>query len=224
MSGPQGRALIPATATTRRLRALAVMGWPVAELASLIPARPATIRANQAGRRSVTARTAGQVADLYDQIWDRAGPSAAAGQHARDQGWAPPLAWDDATIGDPDVEPAGIRLGQTLPAGRMAPGGGTSPRPAVSAATLAALTGSQTSGNDWRDRAACGTSGTPDAWHADRTDAAAIAEAKAICRRQCPVRENCLAHALSRPEILGIWGGLDQDERKRALILRRPAA
>lgn len=31
----------------------------------------------------------------------------------------------------------------------------------------------------------------------------------------CPVRDDCLTHALTYPERYGIWGGLDPDERRR---------
>lgn len=42
--------------------------------------------------------------------------------------------------------------------------------------------------------------------------------AKDICRT-CPVILKCRAHALSQPELEGVWGGLGEDER--ALILER---
>ncbi len=42
------------------------------------------------------------------------------------------------------------------------------------------------------------------------------AKAKAICRR-CPVREPCLAYALRIREPHGIWGGLNELERRQLL-------
>lgn len=36
--------------------------------------------------------------------------------------------------------------------------------------------------------------------------------AKRICAR-CPVREQCLQHALDTPEKYGLWGGLNEEER-----------
>ncbi len=50
-----------------------------------------------------------------------------------------------------------------------------------------------------------GTRGRP---RRDRADAA-----KAVCAR-CPVREACLIHALVAGEDYGVWGGLDELERK----------
>jgi WhiB family redox-sensing transcriptional regulator len=48
------------------------------------------------------------------------------------------------------------------------------------------------------------------------------AEAKLWCRR-CPVQEPCLAEALARSEPFGVWGGLDEKER-RDLLRRRAEA
>ncbi|MEQ7125327.1 WhiB family transcriptional regulator [Actinopolymorpha sp. B11F2] len=38
--------------------------------------------------------------------------------------------------------------------------------------------------------------------------------AKAVCRR-CPVRAECLEHALTSGERFGVWGGLSEPERRR---------
>ncbi|MFO7779763.1 MAG: WhiB family transcriptional regulator [Nitriliruptoraceae bacterium] len=40
-------------------------------------------------------------------------------------------------------------------------------------------------------------------------------EAKRICGT-CPVRSDCLEHALANDERFGIWGGLSERERRRA--------
>lgn len=62
-------------------------------------------------------------------------------------------------------------------------------------------------------RAACLTE-DPDTWFA----ADAVEDAKAVCRR-CPVQWACLRHALDVREPYGVWGGLDETER-RELRLR----
>jgi len=41
-----------------------------------------------------------------------------------------------------------------------------------------------------------------------------VREAKAVCAR-CPVRAQCLAHALAHGERYGVWGGLSEPERRR---------
>lgn len=49
--------------------------------------------------------------------------------------------------------------------------------------------------------------------------------ARSLCRR-CPVREDCLNYSLRVAESHGIWGGLNELERKRLLRRMRtdPAA
>lgn len=41
--------------------------------------------------------------------------------------------------------------------------------------------------------------------------------ARAVCQAECPVRLDCLQHALSTPELHGVWGGVDEYEIRRAL-------
>ena len=41
-----------------------------------------------------------------------------------------------------------------------------------------------------------------------------VREAKAVCAR-CPVRAQCLEHALAHGERFGVWGGLSERERRR---------
>jgi WhiB family transcriptional regulator, redox-sensing transcriptional regulator len=68
---------------------------------------------------------------------------------------------------------------------------------------------------DWRHRAICrhvdpelffpiGTTGPA---------AVQVEEAKAVCRR-CPVVNDCLQWALASGQDAGVWGGLDEDERR----------
>ncbi|MFG3429579.1 WhiB family transcriptional regulator [Streptomyces californicus] len=40
-----------------------------------------------------------------------------------------------------------------------------------------------------------------------------IEEAKAVCRR-CPVMDQCLQWALENRQDSGVWGGLNEDERR----------
>ena len=70
---------------------------------------------------------------------------------------------------------------------------------------------------DWRDRALC-TGRDTEVWFPEDDQPAIVG--KSYCRR-CPVRADCLAHALERGERYGIWGGLTEHERDllRARIL-----
>jgi WhiB family redox-sensing transcriptional regulator len=47
--------------------------------------------------------------------------------------------------------------------------------------------------------------------------------AKSLCT-PCPVRAECLTHALTRREHYGVWGGLDEDERAEMVRQARRAA
>ena len=66
---------------------------------------------------------------------------------------------------------------------------------------------------DWREDADCRRS-DPELWHS--TDLGDQLEAKTICSG-CSVRARCLEDALSggSHSAAGIWGGLDEHERRR---------
>lgn len=70
-------------------------------------------------------------------------------------------------------------------------------------------------GSAWRRRAAC--AGQGELFFDDAcTDAA-----KTICAA-CPVREECLEHALRLPERYGVWGGATVEERRGIRRRRNP--
>ncbi|WP_433456432.1 WhiB family transcriptional regulator (plasmid) [Streptomyces sp. CA-142005] len=73
-----------------------------------------------------------------------------------------------------------------------------------------------TTDSDWGRRAAC-AQGHPDQLF---VEGAAQNRAKAVCLG-CPVRTECLAHALDSRIEFGVWGGMTERER-RALLRRRP--
>ena len=72
----------------------------------------------------------------------------------------------------------------------------------------------------WQQDAAC-RDAEPDLFFS--TAEADRAEALEMCG-SCPVRLECLEHALETREAYGIWGGTDEQERKRLLRRRRRAA
>lgn len=63
----------------------------------------------------------------------------------------------------------------------------------------------------WREHAKC--AGRGDLFFDDLYEQ----QAKAICA-DCPVREQCLEHALRTPEQYGIWGGMTPRERRRMTL------
>ena len=75
---------------------------------------------------------------------------------------------------------------------------------------------------DWRARAACRVV-DPELFFPVGTSGPALtqlAEAKAVCA-SCPVTADCLAWALDTAQEYGVWGGLDENDR-RALRRQRP--
>ncbi|MFB7511115.1 WhiB family transcriptional regulator [Streptomyces broussonetiae] len=69
---------------------------------------------------------------------------------------------------------------------------------------------------NWGERGVCRTADPDELF----VDGAAQNRAKALCTG-CPVRTECLAHALDHRIEHGIWGGMTERER-RALLRRRP--
>jgi WhiB family redox-sensing transcriptional regulator len=62
---------------------------------------------------------------------------------------------------------------------------------------------------------------TPDSERSGRGHGSFTYEkAKAHCVG-CPVQDECLEHALSVPEVDGVWGGRDERERRAILRQRR---
>ncbi len=112
------RSHVDATGTRRRLQALVAIGWPYAVLAAEL-CRSTTSLSRSMTSATVTARTARQVSNLYDRLWDN------QPQHTTDEelaaihavralasshGWPPPMAWDDI---DRDPTPCADSKGVT---------------------------------------------------------------------------------------------------------------
>lgn len=64
---------------------------------------------------------------------------------------------------------------------------------------------------EWMNKAACRGIATS-LFYAESAGESA-ADAKRLCIK-CPVRDDCLAHALQNVERFGIWGGLTPHERR----------
>ncbi len=72
----------------------------------------------------------------------------------------------------------------------------------------------------WRQDAACRDL-DPNIFFPANDEAAGAA--KAVCAT-CPVREDCLEYAVATRQDDGVWGGLDETERKRVRRRRQQAA
>lgn len=73
--------------------------------------------------------------------------------------------------------------------------------------------------DQWQDRAECRKHDPEVFFPLKRAGIAFVgqdehAEARAICA-VCPVRAECLEHALRHGPTHGVWGGLDPEQRKR---------
>lgn len=67
----------------------------------------------------------------------------------------------------------------------------------------------------WRDQAACAAPVVdPEVMYPESMTGARTSEARRICRA-CPVKADCLTHALETDQREGIWGGLTPKERAR---------
>lgn len=100
--------LVDPTGTRRRLRALHAIGWDWEALGERLGTSRTTVW-SWGARSLVTITTDTTVRRLYAELSDM--PRATYGArrarlHAQKLGWAPPIAWDDDTIDDPDAQPA----------------------------------------------------------------------------------------------------------------------
>ena len=110
---PAPGALVNACGTIRRLRALVAIGYTQSDLCERIGVLPGNgCRIFRGEQDTVTTATAASVEDLFDALAMTPGYSDRARNHARKNGWAPPLAWDDDTIDNPNATPD---LGQHEP-------------------------------------------------------------------------------------------------------------
>lgn len=113
-------AMVDATGSRRRLRALATIGYPSRHLGRLLgmSAPVHLVRVTSGKQPRVQLRTAQAIARLYDELCmtpyspeDLHNRLAATRTRnmAHAAGWAPPLAWDEGSIDDPRARPRSWR-------------------------------------------------------------------------------------------------------------------
>ena len=86
-----------------RIRALMAIGWKVSDMSERIGTNVSCLLLPH--RKYVTVINRDKVAALYDELWDRPGPSPTTRRRAEARGWVPPLALDDSSLDDPDYQP-----------------------------------------------------------------------------------------------------------------------
>lgn len=92
---------------TRRLQALAALGWAGKDIRAASGLPLPTISGYQAGERALTtATTWHRVMDAWEELSGRRGSSTRTLNRAAAKGWASPAAWDD--IDDPQERPTGV--------------------------------------------------------------------------------------------------------------------
>lgn len=110
---PRADAFVDGTATRRRVQALCWMGYPLTWQAEQIGWSPWNLgRLARGEHKHVKARSALAVFHLFEKYQatvPRGEWVGRARRNARKHGWAPPAAWDDDTIGNPDAHPKGLR-------------------------------------------------------------------------------------------------------------------
>lgn len=102
------RGYIDATGARRRLQALMVLGYPLAEIARRVGAGRCSFQPTVEGRLvTIRATTAGRVARVYRQLSMVPAPPGRLAEQARNEaavnGWHGPMAWED--IDDPECRP-----------------------------------------------------------------------------------------------------------------------
>lgn len=107
-------AVVPSVGTARRLQALVAIGWSMSKLANRIGILPSNFGPLIHGTRGTTVETDRTVRDLYDQLWNEPPPATGhrdkiarsrALSYAAEHQWAPPMAWDEDEIDNPDAAP-----------------------------------------------------------------------------------------------------------------------
>jgi hypothetical protein len=106
---------VPAIGAARRVQALFAAGYPLAVIAQRTGLAGTHLSGIANGHKPVIARsTHDAVCAAYDVLSGKPGPSAYSRAWAARRGWAPPLAWDESAIDNPDAEPSGPASGAKL--------------------------------------------------------------------------------------------------------------
>jgi hypothetical protein len=111
------RRSVDSTGFRRRVRALQAIGWSINQIAIRLGVPRGALSAKLVNGTRVYKATNERMIAVYDELSMTAGPEIRSVRAAAKHGWAPPLAWDEGAIDDPDAEPnrgSGIKRSDTL--------------------------------------------------------------------------------------------------------------
>lgn len=107
---PNKDGFVPNIGARRRLQALMAIGYRHGDITPRLGSNSANLLHQVGDWISLEKHQA--MVRVYDELWDKPGPSAKAVRSAQKLGYQPPLAWDDDTIDDPTALPANQELGK----------------------------------------------------------------------------------------------------------------
>jgi hypothetical protein len=112
--GQPAAGYVSAIGSTRRLRALACLGWRLGDIADTTGVSPSTLSLIQRGKGAVILAThAAAIVDGYTRLQHEKGPSEVTSARAYRNKWAPPAAWDDPDDLTERPKGLGLRGGST---------------------------------------------------------------------------------------------------------------
>lgn len=101
-----GNTKVPAVGTVRRVQALRAIGYSLTDIAAAMGMAHTALSNTVCGRRpAVAVDTARACQRVYKQLSERPGTSKRSTNRAAVMGWAPPAAWDEESIDDPQARP-----------------------------------------------------------------------------------------------------------------------
>ncbi|MFJ2478356.1 hypothetical protein ACIOWI_36370 [Streptomyces sp. NPDC087659] len=99
---------VTTTGLIRRLQALCALGWTLAAISQPGGTTPRSL-CDLLRTQKPTPAQRNAVLTAWHALSHRPGPSTTARRRAAAKGWAPPLAWEEHTIDQPDEKPSGTR-------------------------------------------------------------------------------------------------------------------